>query len=121
MTAKENVPELTLREFSEILSKNKSDSGLVIIDFYAEWCMPCVMMEPIIDAVAGKKRKESIRFYKINTEETGEFSAKNKISVIPCLIFFKNGQEVGRVTGIADEKTIEEKIQEILYYSKGRF
>jgi thioredoxin 1 len=109
MVAKENVRELSSREFSDFIK----DKGLVIIDFYAEWCMPCVMMAPIFESVAeniGNKAK----FAKVNVEESGKIAQEHNASSIPTLIFFKDGKEVDRIVGAVDEEELETKIKEYL-------
>ena len=116
MIAKENVRELTSGEFSSLLNKEKDK--LVLVDFYAEWCMPCLMMAPILESMAsqyaGSDKKDKVIFTKINVDESRELSQKYNISSIPCLIFFKQGQEIDKIIGAVSEEQIQEKINENL-------
>jgi len=107
MIAKEIVAELSSNEFSDIIKDKKFP--LVVVDFYAEWCMPCLMMAPVLEAVAEKNKKA--RFCKINTEDAEELSAKYSISSIPCIIIFKNGKEIDRVIGAVSEDELESRIK----------
>ena len=92
-------------EFEETVSNSKT----VVIDFYAEWCMPCLMIAPVIEELACKLSK--VRFARVNVDENQSLSSKFKISSMPCLIVFKGGQEVDRITGALPEEVLEEKIK----------
>ena len=107
MIKKEQVTELTPREFLEVIKDKKNN--LVIADFYTEWCMHCLMMEPVIESIA--ERNKDIKFVKINVEEAQNLSIQYQISTIPCIIFFKDGKEIGRVENNVNEARIEEKIK----------
>ncbi len=110
MANKELVQELTQGEFSKVLAKEKD--RLVVVDFFAEWCMPCLMMSPIIESAA--KKYSRVKFCKINTDDAGELSQKHGISSIPCIIFFKAGKEIARIIGAVSEDELEQKINEIV-------
>ncbi len=97
--------EISSREFGETISKNE----VVVVDFYAEWCFPCIMLAPVIEELASKLKK--IKFTRMNVDENKQISARFNITSIPCLIIFKNGKEVGRITGAFPEEVLEEKIE----------
>lgn len=100
--------EITKNNFeSEVL---KSDRP-VIIDLWAEWCMPCKMIEPVLDEIANDY-KEKIDVVKINVDESPELATELSVMNIPTLIFFKDGQEKTRITGINTKEYIEKKIEE---------
>ncbi len=101
--------EITNKEFNEIINNSHK---LVIVDFFAEWCMPCLMLSPIIDEIA-EERKE-VKFVKINIDENKEIASQYNISSIPCLIFFKQGKEEDRLIGMQDAETLQEKIKKCL-------
>lgn len=101
--------EITNQEFNKIISNGHK---LVVVDFFAEWCMPCLMLAPIIDELADKIKE--VKFVKINVDDNQEISSKYKISSIPCLIIFKEGEEAERIIGAQDGETIEGKIREYL-------
>lgn len=104
--AKEKVLELTQSSFQELMKKER---GLVIVDFFAEWCMPCVMMAPVLERLAEKNSK--VKFAKINVDDARELADKYEISSIPCIIFFKDGKEIDRITGAVQEDILEDKIK----------
>ena len=110
MTKKELVSELTQKEFPNVINDKKNK--LVIVDFYAEWCMPCVMMTPIFERVAEKNN--SIKFCRINVDDAGQLADKYEVSSIPCIIFFKDGEEVDRMDKGVQEEILLEKIHDYL-------
>jgi len=101
-----SVQELSASGFSSAINGKE----LVVIDFYAEWCMPCVMMGPIFESLA--EENNDVKFAKINIEEANEIAQENEVSSIPCFIFFKDGKEVHRIVGSTSEDELNEKIKE---------
>ena len=79
-------------------------SGLVLIDFFAEWCGPCKMLSPVLDAVASELSNVSIG--KVDIDNASATAEKYDVSSIPTLILFKNGEEVDRVVGLKDKDTL---------------
>ncbi|MEG8099108.1 thioredoxin [Candidatus Liberibacter brunswickensis] len=69
-------------------------SSPVIVDFWASWCRPCMILSPIIDDIADELA-EKIKITKLDIEENPSISKQYKISSIPTLILFKDGQIVG--------------------------
>lgn len=66
--------------------------GYVLADFWAEWCMPCKRLMPIIEAVS--IQNPSIKFVKVNVDENPNLSSTYNIRTIPTLILFKDGKQV---------------------------
>lgn len=111
MPKKELVAEITKSEFPKIINDKKNK--LVIVDFYAEWCMPCTMMAPVMESMA--EQNKNIKFAKINVDDAGDLSNEYEVSSIPCIIFFKEGEEVDRIVGSVREDIIKEKIYDYLH------
>jgi len=90
------------KEFeAEVLKKE----GIVIVDFYADWCGPCKMMAPILDELAEKKPEISVR--KIDVDHNPGSAEKYGIRGIPTLLFFKDGKiETTKVGGQSLEDLI---------------
>ena len=80
-------------------------SGVVLVDFYADWCGPCKMMSPILEDVA-KEMDGKALFIKLDTDRSQSLAAKFQITSIPTLVVLKNGQEVGRSVGLRDGEAI---------------
>lgn len=84
-------------------------SGLVLVDFYADWCGPCRMLTPILEKVA-KDVGSKATIAKVDIDKAQKTATTFQITSIPTLILFKNGKEVARLVGLRDEKTIKELI-----------
>ncbi|VVB83085.1 Thiol-disulfide oxidoreductase ResA [uncultured archaeon] len=104
----ENVAELTGKEFEEFVKK-----GLVFIDFFAEWCMPCVMMGPIVEEVS-KKFTKKIKFGKVNVGENEALARKFDVSSIPNFVLLKDGKVVENFVGAMDADELESKLKKFL-------
>ena len=89
------------------------EEGLFLIDFYADWCMPCKMMMPAIEEIA-KKYDGKITIGKINIEKNSSIAKENGINSIPTLIIFKNGENVKEVIGLKNAEEISLIIDEFL-------
>lgn len=98
------VEEISEHEFHEVINK-----PVALVDFFAEWCMPCVMMAPVIEELASKLKQ--VKFAKVNVDENSALSQKFKIMSIPCLIVFKDGKEVERIIGSQQAEVVEEKLK----------
>ncbi|HJZ19060.1 MAG TPA: thioredoxin [Candidatus Nanoarchaeia archaeon] len=108
MTNNDKIPELSKTEFD-----NYTKSGLVLIDFYADWCMPCVMMAPILDELSEKFRGK-IKFGKINVEDNHEISRKYSIVSIPNFILFKEGKQAEQFIGSMPAEDFAEKLEKFI-------
>jgi len=102
------VTELTNGKFTEFIKE-----GNVLIDFYADWCMPCVMMGPIVEDVA-EKFSEKLKVGKVNVEDGQEIAQKFNVSSIPNFVLFKNGKVVTNFVGAMTEDEFGEKLKEFL-------
>ena len=79
--------------------------GLVVIDLYADWCGPCKMLAPELEAVA-KELEGKVKIGKVNVDEQGELANAFSINAIPALIVFKNGQEAAKYVGYCKKDKI---------------
>ena len=104
----QNVSELTENEFRDFTKK-----GLVLIDFSADWCMPCLIMAPIMEEL-GKEFKGKIKFGKIDIDENRGISGKFKIFSIPHFILFQDGEVKDRFIGTMSKKDFEERLKKHL-------
>ena len=73
-------------------------NGTVVADFWADWCMPCLMMAPVFEEMA-EKFGSRISFIKVNVDDNQKLSKKFKVQSIPTTIVFKNGKEHDRMIG----------------------
>jgi thioredoxin 1 len=77
----------------------------VLVDFWAEWCGPCRMIAPTVEAVA-EKYESTARVVKINVDDNPSVAQRYGIKGIPTLILFKNGREEERVVGATSKEAI---------------
>jgi len=83
--------------------------GVTLVDFWAEWCMPCHMQAPIMDKLA-KSIGDKATVSKLNVDENPNTAAKYGITGIPTSILFKDGQEVQRFVGVQNEATLNKAV-----------
>ena len=102
------VSELTSQNFEEF-----SKEGYVLIDFFAEWCGPCVMMGPVFESLA-ETFEGKVKFGKVNVGEFQDIAMKFNVSSIPNFVLLKEGKVVTQFIGAMQEDVFEEKIRETL-------
>ena len=90
----------------------KSDKP-VVVDFWATWCGPCKMLAPVVEAVAQAYAGKA-KVCKLDVDQAMNLAAQYKISSVPTLIFFKNGQVVAQSTGIQSKEALCAKIDDLL-------
>lgn len=87
--------------------------SLVIMDFFAEWCMPCRMMAPIFERLS-EEYKKNVKFCKINTDENQKLAEEFKIQGIPTLIIVKGNKELKRMVGFCPEDLLRQEIDKVV-------
>ena len=85
----------------------------VLVDFWAEWCGPCVMMGPILEDL-NEDLSDKIKIGKINIDDNQEITQKFNISSIPTFILFKNNELIEQVTGSMTQDELSKIIQKHL-------
>jgi thioredoxin 1 len=101
--------QVTDSSFEEFVKKYPK----VVVDCWAPWCGPCRMLSPTIDALA-KDMNGSIAFAKLNTDDNYGTAGKFRISSIPTLLFFKDGQLVNKMVGAGPRAVVEQEIRKSL-------
>ena len=79
-------------------------SGVAVVDFYADWCGPCQMLAPIMKEIA--EERKDITVGKINVDESPELAMQFNITSIPAVIIFKDGKETDRIIGYRPKEEI---------------
>lgn len=84
-----------------------------VLDFWAEWCPPCKVMDPTVQEL-GKELAGKVEFVKINVDEQGELTQKYGVMSIPAYVIEKDGKEVARTTGARPKEEFKSWIKEQL-------
>ncbi|MFP3164596.1 MAG: thioredoxin [Acidianus sp.] len=107
-TQEELVAHLDSNTFDNFIKSHK----VAVIDFWAEWCAPCIMLAPIIEELA--KDYPQVGFGKVNSDENQDIAARYGVMSLPTVVFFKNGEPVDEVIGVVPREEIEIRIKELL-------
>lgn len=108
MVNNDNVPELTNGEFDEFIK-----TGIAFVDFFAEWCMPCLMMSPVIDELS-EKFKGKIKFGKVNVDDNRQIAQKFNVMSIPNMIIFRDGKKAEQFIGAISQEELENKLGKLV-------
>jgi thioredoxin 1 len=87
-------------------------AGTTLVDFWAPWCLPCLMQGSILEKLA-EKLGNRIKFVKINVDSNKEISANYEVSSIPTMLLFKNGKIEKRFIGMQTEEYLKDEINNI--------
>lgn len=94
----------TADNFQELISK-----GAVLVDFNADWCGPCKMMAPVVEEFSAKHPE--VKVVSVNIDDEGELAEKFEVASIPCLVLFRDGEEVTRKVGVTPMKKLEKMLE----------
>lgn len=85
----------------------KEKNGVVLVDFWADWCGPCKMLAPILDQVS---LETTASICKVNVDEAPELAGEFGIRSIPTMIIFKDGEIVDKIVGLTQKEELLEKL-----------
>ena len=100
----EKVEIMEIKNMQQFEQEVMNEKGIVFIDFYATWCSPCKIMNPIIQEIA-KEHKE-VKFVKIDIDKNEEIAVKYNIMSIPTMFVMKNGKITKTFVGVTNKKSI---------------
>ena len=90
---------------ADLSEENLKNKGLVLVDFWAEWCGPCRMLAPTVEELAAEL-KGQVTVGKLNIDDDTDLAIGLGVMSIPTLILFKDGAEVGRLVGVQPKQAI---------------
>ncbi len=99
-----------IKHFAEDTFTQDIQQGVVLVDFYADWCGPCRMMTPVLEKVA-KEVKGTATIGKLDIDGAQKIAGQFQVTSIPTLILYKEGKEVGRLVGLRDAATVKQFIE----------
>ncbi len=85
----------------------------VLVDFWAEWCVPCKMVEPIVEEIE-KEKSGKLKVVRINVDDNQNITIQYGIMSIPTLMIFSNGKLVDQIVGAVPKRVIEAKLDKVL-------
>ena len=107
--ASENVKEFTDSNFqSEVVDSDQP----VLVDFWAEWCMPCRMLAPTIDELA-EEYQGQVKIGKLDTDSSRDVPMQYGISAIPTVILFQNGEVVQKFVGVTSKQDFKAELDKV--------
>ncbi|MGA7097468.1 MAG: thioredoxin [Acidimicrobiia bacterium] len=104
----ENIVTLNDGTFNDAISGDKP----ILVDFWAEWCGPCRVIEPVLEEIAGEH--DSITIGKLNVDQNPNPPAQYDVMSIPTLILFKDGVEKKRIVGAAPKHRLLQELSEFI-------
>lgn len=101
----------------KILNKNEFDAiknnGIVLVDFYADWCGPCKMIAPVLEELS-KEYEGKATIVKVNVDNEQQLAAQYGVMSIPNLVLLKDGQVVKQVVGYQAKPALEALLNSVL-------
>lgn len=104
------VEKITAENFDE---KVLNGNGLVLVDLYADWCGPCKMLAPTVEAIA-EELSGKLTVGKLNIDENPSIADRYGVMSIPTLILFKDGKEENRLVGLQSKEAIFRVVQTLV-------
>lgn len=107
------VIEISDQNFEEEVLKSDLP---VVVDFWAPWCAPCLMISPITEKLS-EEFQGKVKFCKLNVDENPRTATKYQVMSIPLLLFFKDGQVVDQSLGAVPERMLRPKVEALLGFA----
>ena len=105
-----STPQRPYKNFDDMLGQLDCP---VLVDFYAQWCGPCKMMQPVLEDIAGRFA-DKIKVAKVDTDRSPKLGAKYEVEALPTLILFNKGQVVERFIGYMTADELEYAVNGVL-------
>lgn len=107
---KNNTHDSNILTLSEDNFNTETASGVVLVDFWATWCMPCKAMTPVISEIASQT-KGKIKVGKVDVDQNPGLASRFNVQGIPNFIIFKDGQMVENIVGMQSKESLIEALE----------
>ena len=107
-TAAQNPSEPVPIDGDSELSETVAEHDLVLADFYADWCGPCQMLEPIVETIAAETEATVV---KVDVDANQQLAAEYGVRGVPTLVLFADGEPAERLVGMQDEAQLRSVIE----------
>ena len=104
---------ILVKHFTDTTFQEEIKKGIVLVDFFAEWCGPCRMLTPIIEQIA-EFYKDKIVVAKIDIDSEQQTASSFQVSSVPTVILFKEGKEINRFVGLRDFDAVKAFVETAL-------
>lgn len=105
---------MAVKHFDDVSFKAAaSKGGVMLVDFWAEWCGPCRMLAPVIDQLA-KEYDGRVIVGKVNVDDEPELAQQYGVMSIPNIVILKNGKEVDRLVGVQPKGNFTARLDKVL-------
>lgn len=87
-------------------------SGVVLVDFYADWCGPCKMIAPVLEEL--QSEMDTVSIFKVDVDADSELAGQYGVQSIPNMIIFKDGKAVDQVIGFTSKAELQKRLEAVL-------
>jgi thioredoxin 1 len=91
------------------------EPGITVVDFWAPWCGPCRMMEPILGEIALEWADRGVRVMKVNVDQAPGLAADFEVRSIPTTVFFRDGEPLFEMVGLVSKPVLERELGELVH------
>ncbi len=106
-----NMSNSAVKKVSSTDFKSTIEKGLILVDFFAEWCAPCRMQVPVLEELA-EEMKEQVNVCKLDIDQAQDIAQEYQVTSVPTLILFKDGKEINRTVGLHNLDQLKELVLE---------
>lgn len=100
--------DITQKNLDDVINSGK----VVLVDFWAEWCMPCKMMHPVMEQINAEMDEEKVAIGSCDIQADPSIASKYGIMSIPAFLIFKDGKVMDQIIGVVKKNKLVEKIEE---------